>query len=99
MQNRNFISASLPLLVLHFVSIASGIRGDGSRKRRRLSSYNKHTDALVYPRSLSLASDHGLTGKTNFSTLGRRSSPASRGGLMVIFSRTAIAKSVRRAML
>src|SRR5215510_2766781 len=40
-----------------------------------------------------------LTGKTNFPTLGRRSSPASRGGLMVIFSRTAIAKSVRRAML
>src|SRR4029450_706335 len=44
MQNRNFISASLPVLVLDFVNMAPGILGDGSRKRRRVSSYNRHQE-------------------------------------------------------
>src|SRR4029450_4812681 len=97
MQNRNFISASLPVLVLDFVNMAPGILGDGSRKRRRVSSYNRHQeDALVTYGLFSPASDLGLTGKTNFSTLGRRSPPVSQGGPIQIFLRMVIAKSARR---
>src|SRR5206468_4196040 len=100
MQNRNFISASLPILVLDFVSVALGIRGDGSRKHRRVSSYNKHQEnAPVIHGLYRPAADLGLTGKTNFSTLGRRSPPVSKGGLTMIFSRKAIAKSVQRVVL
>src|SRR4029450_3225833 len=100
MQNRNFISASLPVLVLDFVNMAPGILGDGSRKRRRVSSYNKHQEnALVTHGLFSPASDLGLTGKTNFSTLGRRSPPVSQGGPIMIFSRKVIAKSARRVVL
>src|SRR4030095_6693301 len=81
-------------------NIAPGICGDASRKRRRVSSYNRHQENALVTHGLFLpASDLGLTGKTNFSTLGRRSPPVSQGGLIMIFSRKAIAKSTLRVVL